>query len=160
MCVWRHACLITHLIWWSLLSKLSPLPFSLTPPFLEKIFHFHPYCQIRGSQSSSFVGVRTMLYLQPSYQRIFRPLMQVHADIHHPAITNALLCNTFQTLFFLVNLWNLHMSYHVENRPCLVHSCRYTWCLLFLWILVFLFCFFFWMAHRYYTYMLGCFKCI
>ena len=26
-------------------------PFSPTLPFLEKIFHPHPYCQIRGSQS-------------------------------------------------------------------------------------------------------------
>ena len=31
-------------------SKESP-PFGPTPPFLEKIFHPHPYCQIRGTQS-------------------------------------------------------------------------------------------------------------
>ena len=28
-------------------------PFSPTPPFLEKIFHHHPYCQIRRSRSPS-----------------------------------------------------------------------------------------------------------
>ena len=32
------------------LSKESP-SFSPTPPFLEKIFHLHPYCQTTGSQS-------------------------------------------------------------------------------------------------------------
>ena len=31
------------------LSKQSP--FSSTSPFQEEIFHLHPYCQIRGSQS-------------------------------------------------------------------------------------------------------------
>ena len=41
-------------------SKESPLskqsPFSPTPPFLEKIFHPHPYCQIRGSQYLLYKG--------------------------------------------------------------------------------------------------------
>ena len=37
------------------LSKQS-LPFSPTPPFLEKIFHCHPYCQIRGSQFPLYKG--------------------------------------------------------------------------------------------------------
>ena len=38
-------------------SKESPLskqsPFSPIPSFLEKIFHPHPYCKIRESQSQS-----------------------------------------------------------------------------------------------------------
>ena len=33
---------------------LNNLPFNPTPPILEKIFHPHPYCQIRGSQSSLY----------------------------------------------------------------------------------------------------------
>ena len=30
--------------------------FHSTPPFLEKIFHPHPYCQIRGCQSPLYKG--------------------------------------------------------------------------------------------------------
>ena len=39
-----------------------------TPPFLEKLFHPHPYCQIRGSQYllplHNGGGIRTMITSQ------------------------------------------------------------------------------------------------
>ena len=53
-------------------SALSKQPsFSLTPPFLEKIFHPHLYCQIRGTQSllykggegSNYVYIRKTLFI-------------------------------------------------------------------------------------------------
>ena len=35
-----------------ILPFLDNPPYSQTPPFPEKIFHPHPYCQIRGTQSN------------------------------------------------------------------------------------------------------------
>lgn len=52
---------------------------------------------------------------------------------------NVLSCNTLSEAVLLS--WNLHMPYRGESRPCLIHSCRYTKILLFLWIFVSLFCF-------------------
>ena len=45
----KISCQITKIYMSTLLSK--QYPFSPTHPFPEGIFHPHPYCQIRGSQS-------------------------------------------------------------------------------------------------------------
>ena len=37
------------------MSSKESLPFLTIAPFLEKIFHPHPYCQIRGTQSPLFI---------------------------------------------------------------------------------------------------------
>ena len=39
----------------SFMSSKESLPFLTIAPFLEKIFHPHPYCQIRGTQSPLFI---------------------------------------------------------------------------------------------------------
>ena len=45
-------------------QRKESLPFSPTPPFLEKIFYPHVYCQIRGSQSPSlYKGLVSSNYL-------------------------------------------------------------------------------------------------
>ena len=32
-------------------NQRIPPTFLTIPPFLEKIFHLHPYCQVKGTQS-------------------------------------------------------------------------------------------------------------
>ena len=60
-----------------------------------------------------------------------RPLMPIHVDIRHTFDYSQLQMLfhviPFWMLFFFVNIWNLHIPCHVENRSCLVHSCRYIY---------------------------------
>ena len=75
------------------------------------------------------------------------------------ATLNAFLCNIlWQKLFFLVYLWNLFIPYWIENRTCRVHSNKFTWSLLFLWIFVSLFSFL-WIVHKHHK-QPDCLKCI
>ena len=58
-------------------QRISPFldnpPFSPTPPFLEKIFHPHPNCQIRGIRFPLCkVEVRTMIVFGCRYRLLSR----------------------------------------------------------------------------------------
>ena len=82
-------------------SALSKQPsFSLTPPFLEKIFHPHLYCQIRGTQSPLYKGGGgfELSILGKLFLYLFQSLMWVVIFPMSRSMTETWLCLKYEIL--------------------------------------------------------------
>ena len=103
---------------------LNNSPLSPTPPFLEKIFHSHHYCQIRGTQSplcERWSGSNYDLPIQNP--AVFKTMLStLHKHMAHHNTNNS----TKLMLVMLTTLWNSTTSYedqHITQRQNNITTC-------------------------------------
>ena len=118
-------------------QKISPFlnnpTFSSTPPFLEKIFHPHTYCQIRGTQSPLWEFELWPIFCNYFFQ--FQKMINIFEK--HFWVT--ILVNQYEICFgcnpasgiSLKNCcllaWHAGNSQHLRYHPCKSRKKRLPW---------------------------------